>query len=136
MIYGRAVSRDGLAESIMRAHGFTVAQMVKLVRTGLASAPGAAGETLMDIAPHLRRELQHDQPFRRLAGPSSDQQVEIDLLQDVLCDTGRDYELRNRQCEAVVVGSCKRYGLHSERLGCLERPYPSWMGLHEQGNRG
>jgi hypothetical protein len=104
MIYGRAVSRDGLAESIMRAHGFTVAQMVKLVRTGLASAPGAAGETLMDIAPHLRRELQHDQPFRRLAGPSSDQQVEIDLLQDVLCD--RSTRPRRAKIRGIAAKCC------------------------------
>ena len=30
--------RDGCTEAIMRAHGFTVAQMVDLVRDGLATA--------------------------------------------------------------------------------------------------
>ncbi len=33
-----AASRDGCAEAIMRAHGFTIEQMVDLVRTGLATA--------------------------------------------------------------------------------------------------
>jgi len=33
-----AASRDGVSEAIMIAHGFTVAQMVELVRAGLASA--------------------------------------------------------------------------------------------------
>jgi hypothetical protein len=33
-----AASRDGCTEAIMIAHGFTVAQMVELVRAGLASA--------------------------------------------------------------------------------------------------
>ena len=33
-----ASSRDGATEAIMLAHGFTVAQMVELVRSGLASA--------------------------------------------------------------------------------------------------
>jgi len=33
-----AASRDGCTEAIMLAHGFTVAQMVELVRAGLASA--------------------------------------------------------------------------------------------------
>jgi len=33
-----AASRDGATEAIMRAHGFTVAQMVELVRVGLATA--------------------------------------------------------------------------------------------------
>ena len=33
-----AASRDGATEAIMLAHGFTVAQMVELVRSGLASA--------------------------------------------------------------------------------------------------
>jgi hypothetical protein len=33
-----AASRDGATEAAMRAHGFTVEQMVELVRTGLATA--------------------------------------------------------------------------------------------------
>ena len=33
-----AVSRDGCTEAIMLAHGFTIDQMVELVRAGLASA--------------------------------------------------------------------------------------------------
>ena len=33
-----AASRDGCTEAIMLAHGFTVRQMVALVRDGLASA--------------------------------------------------------------------------------------------------
>jgi hypothetical protein len=33
-----ASSRDGATEGIMRAHGFTVEQMVELVRAGLATA--------------------------------------------------------------------------------------------------
>jgi hypothetical protein len=33
-----AASSDGCTEAIMLAHGFTVAQMVELVRAGLASA--------------------------------------------------------------------------------------------------
>src|ERR1700730_19154962 len=33
-----ASSRDGCTEAIMIAHGFTVPQMVELVRTGLATA--------------------------------------------------------------------------------------------------
>jgi hypothetical protein len=33
-----AASRDGCTETVMLAHGFTVAQMVDLVRAGLATA--------------------------------------------------------------------------------------------------
>ena len=33
-----AASRDGLSEALMLAHGFTVEQMVELVRAGQASA--------------------------------------------------------------------------------------------------
>jgi hypothetical protein len=33
-----AASRDGCTEAVMIAHGFTVAQMVELVRDGLATA--------------------------------------------------------------------------------------------------
>jgi hypothetical protein len=33
-----ASSHDGATEAIMRAHGFTVEQMVELVTTGLATA--------------------------------------------------------------------------------------------------
>jgi len=32
-----AASSDGCTEAIMRAHGFTIAQMVELVRAGLAT---------------------------------------------------------------------------------------------------
>ena len=35
-----ASCRDGCTEALMLAHGFTVAQMVELVRAGLASATG------------------------------------------------------------------------------------------------
>ena len=48
-----AASRDGATEAIMRAHGFTVAQMVELVRTGLATATPErmrAGKHEMDVA--------------------------------------------------------------------------------------
>jgi hypothetical protein len=48
-----AASRDGVSEAILRAHGFTVAQMVELVRTGLASATAErmrAGSKLMEVA--------------------------------------------------------------------------------------
>jgi hypothetical protein len=69
-------------------------------------------------------ELQYDQPFRRLAGPSSDQQVEVrsDLFfegvrREVLYDRGRDYEVMNPQFEGGLVMICKRYGLHNYRLG-------------------
>jgi hypothetical protein len=45
-----AGSRDGATEAIMLAHGFSVEQMVDLVRSGLATAKGervvAAGRTI------------------------------------------------------------------------------------------
>jgi hypothetical protein len=48
-----AASRDGATEAVMRAHGFTVEQMVELVRAGLASATAervVAGGKAMEIA--------------------------------------------------------------------------------------
>jgi hypothetical protein len=48
-----AASRDGCTEAIMLAHGFTVAQMVELVRTGLATATAervVAGGRTMAVA--------------------------------------------------------------------------------------
>jgi hypothetical protein len=45
-----AASRDGVSEAIMIAHGFTVAQMVELVRAGLATATALAGGKAMEIA--------------------------------------------------------------------------------------
>jgi hypothetical protein len=51
-----ASSRDGCTEAIMLAHGFTIAQMVELVRTGLATATAErmrAGKAEIEVA-HLR----------------------------------------------------------------------------------
>jgi hypothetical protein len=48
-----ASCRDGCTEPIMIAHGFTVAQMVELVRAGLASATGErvrAGNKTIEVA--------------------------------------------------------------------------------------
>jgi hypothetical protein len=48
-----AASRDGATEAIMVAHGFTVAQMVELVRDGLASASTervVAGSLKLEVA--------------------------------------------------------------------------------------
>ena len=48
-----ASSRDGCTEAIMIAHGFTVPQMVELVRTGLATAHtrrAIAGRRTIEIA--------------------------------------------------------------------------------------
>jgi hypothetical protein len=48
-----ASCRDGCAEAIMLAHGFTVAQMVELVRDGLATATAervVAGNRTIEIA--------------------------------------------------------------------------------------
>jgi hypothetical protein len=48
-----AACRDGCSEAIMLAHGFTIAQMVELVRAGLASATAervVAGRRTMEIA--------------------------------------------------------------------------------------
>jgi hypothetical protein len=45
--------RDGCTEAIMIAHGFTIEQMVELVRAGLASATAervVAGRRTMEIA--------------------------------------------------------------------------------------
>jgi hypothetical protein len=60
-----AASPDGCTEAIMLAHGFTVPQMVKLVRAGLATvtaerivAPGYRGElTRVKITEAGRRVL-------------------------------------------------------------------------------
>jgi hypothetical protein len=48
-----AASRDGATEAILRAHGFTVPQLIELVRAGLASATAervVAGKKAMEIA--------------------------------------------------------------------------------------
>jgi hypothetical protein len=48
-----ASCRDGCAEAIMLAHGFTVAQIVELVRDGLATATAervVAGNRTIEIA--------------------------------------------------------------------------------------
>jgi hypothetical protein len=48
-----AASRDGATEAIMIAHGFTVPQMVELVRAGLATATAeriVAGKRKMEVA--------------------------------------------------------------------------------------
>jgi hypothetical protein len=48
-----AGSRDGATEAIMLAHGFSVAQMVALVRAGLATATAervVAGGRTMEVA--------------------------------------------------------------------------------------
>jgi hypothetical protein len=48
-----AASRDGCPESIMLAHGFTIPQMVELVRAGLASASSErvrAGREVIEVA--------------------------------------------------------------------------------------
>jgi hypothetical protein len=48
-----ASCRDGCTEAIMLAHGFTVEQMVELVRAGLASATAervVAGSRKMELA--------------------------------------------------------------------------------------
>jgi hypothetical protein len=48
-----ASSRDGATEAIMRAHGFTVEQLVELVRAGLATATAervVAGGRTIEIA--------------------------------------------------------------------------------------
>jgi hypothetical protein len=48
-----ASSRDGCTEAIMIAHGFTVPQMVELVRTGLATAHthrAIAGRRTIEVA--------------------------------------------------------------------------------------
>jgi len=48
-----AASPDGCTEAIMRAHGFTVPQMVELVRAGLATVTAervVAGSRKMEVA--------------------------------------------------------------------------------------
>jgi hypothetical protein len=48
-----AGSRDGATEAVMAAHGFTVPQLVKLVRAGLATATPErmrAGNKRMEVA--------------------------------------------------------------------------------------
>jgi hypothetical protein len=48
-----AASADGATEAIMRAHGFTVPQMVELVRAGLATATPermVAGSRKIEVA--------------------------------------------------------------------------------------
>jgi hypothetical protein len=48
-----ASCRDGCTEAIMLAHGFTIPQMVELVRAGLASAQGErmrAGKAEIEVA--------------------------------------------------------------------------------------
>jgi hypothetical protein len=48
-----ASCRDGCTEAIMLAHGFSVEQMVELVRAGLASVAAqrvVAGQDVMEIA--------------------------------------------------------------------------------------
>jgi hypothetical protein len=62
--------------------------------------------------------------FRRLAGPSSDMEQQVrrgrgKVRREMLYDRGRDYEVMNPQFEGVVM-ICKRYGLHSDRLGGRE----------------
>jgi hypothetical protein len=47
-----AASRDGMTEALLVAHGFRVAQMVELVREGLATATGEhfmAGRRRVDV---------------------------------------------------------------------------------------
>jgi hypothetical protein len=48
-----AASRDGCTEAMMLAHGFTIPQMVELVRTGLATATAervVAGKQRLEVA--------------------------------------------------------------------------------------
>jgi hypothetical protein len=48
-----ASCRDGCTEAILLAHGFTVAQMVELVRAGLATATAerlVAGRRTLEVA--------------------------------------------------------------------------------------
>jgi hypothetical protein len=48
-----ASCRDGCTEAIMLAHGFTIEQMVELVRAGLASAQAervVAGRRTFEVA--------------------------------------------------------------------------------------
>jgi hypothetical protein len=48
-----ASCRDGCTEAVMLAHGFTIAQMVELVRAGLATATAervVAGSKMIEVA--------------------------------------------------------------------------------------
>jgi hypothetical protein len=48
-----AASRDGCTEAMMLAHGFTIPQMVELVRAGLATATAervVAGSRKIEVA--------------------------------------------------------------------------------------
>jgi hypothetical protein len=48
-----AASRDGCTEAVMLAHGFTIPQMVELVRAGLATATAervVAGKRIIEVA--------------------------------------------------------------------------------------
>jgi hypothetical protein len=48
-----AASRDGCTEALMLAHGFTIPQMVELVRAGLATATAervVAGSRKLEVA--------------------------------------------------------------------------------------
>jgi hypothetical protein len=48
-----ASCRDGCTEAMMRAHGFTIPQMVELIRAGLASASAervVAGSRKIEVA--------------------------------------------------------------------------------------
>jgi hypothetical protein len=66
-----AGSRDGMTEAMLAAHGFTVAQMVDLVHTGLATAHSqrvVVGRRTIEIA-HVKiteagRQVLTDKPKR------------------------------------------------------------------------
>jgi hypothetical protein len=48
-----ASSRDGCTEAILKAHGFTIEQMIELVRVGLTTAASErvrAGRQVLEIA--------------------------------------------------------------------------------------
>jgi len=75
-----AGSRDGCTEAIMIAHGFTVEQMVELVRAGFATARVermVAGKDRIEVAPLRiteagRKRSQTDEPvpfYPRRPGP-------------------------------------------------------------------
>lgn len=64
-----ASCRDGCTEAMMLAQGFTIAQMVELVRAGLATASAeraVAGRRTIEVA----RVRITDAGRRALAGPS------------------------------------------------------------------
>ena len=70
-----ATSRDGCTEAIMIAHGFTVPQMVELIRAGLASA-----HTERVVAGGQRREVAYVRSpklaGRRLRGAPSHDRID------------------------------------------------------------